>query len=111
MSQTLDESMWCDDALITFDLVASTMTDSEQAFVEHNLLRAIITTVKRNDKKETNWQSWHNSAIGGVGFLFEDIKLINESIYGSSGFKFQMQVSMMDDGMWYESSLGKWSIW
>ena len=98
--------MWCTNAIVTFDLVASTMTDTEQAFVEYNLFRSQIAAIQRNDAGISNWQAWHNAAIGGVGFLFEDSKLYNVSIYGKSGFLFQMQNSMMDDGIWYENSLG-----
>ena len=102
--------MWCTDVLVSYDLVASLMSDAEQCLVEYNLLRSQAATLQRNDVGTSNWQSWHNAAIGGVGFLFEDPTLWNATIYGKSGFLFQLENAMMDDGMWHEISLGEKKI-
>ena len=83
------------------------MTDVEQAMVEYNLFRSIATTIRRNDAGTSNFQAWHNAAVGGIGFLFEDADLIDFSIHDpDNGFLFQLQNSVMDDGMWYENSIG-----
>ena len=66
-----------------------------------------MTTISRNDKGTSNWQSYHNAAFAAVGYALNDNSLINKSINGNSGFIFQLQNSMQDDGIWYENSLGK----
>ncbi|KAH3756650.1 alginate lyase family protein [Pelomyxa schiedti] len=106
LSQTLDESSWIIDASLTFDCVHDLMSKNQQILVEYNLLRQTITTIKRNDAGMSNWQSWHNAAIGVVGYTVGDSTYVDSAINGPSGFKFQMQYSMYDDGFWYEGSIG-----
>ena len=65
-----------------------------------------MTTILRNDKGTSNWQSYHNAAFAAIGYGFQDESLIQQSIYGKSGYLFQVENSMMDDGIWLENSIG-----
>ena len=69
-------------------------------------LRAAVETIQRNDAGISNWQSWHNTAIGAAGFALADEALITAAIDGKSGFRSQMKNSITPDGNWYE---GAWS--
>ena len=42
LSQTLDESMWCIDAILAYDLVSDVFTSEESTIVEWNLFRPMV---------------------------------------------------------------------
>jgi len=104
--QTLDESCWVIPVAQAYDFVAETMGDDERAHVEQDLLRAAVATIQRNNAGISNWQSWHNAGIAAVAYALRDAKLIDAAINGRSGFQFQMENSVTDDGFWYEGAWG-----
>ena len=108
LSQTLDESVWLIPMAWAYDLIAGSgvLNESQQRHIEQDLLRSAVTVIARNDAKTSNWQSWHNAAIGAVGFTLNDAVLISKAIDGPSGFRFQMRESVLDDGFWYEGAWG-----
>jgi len=108
LAQTLDESIWLIPMAWAYDLIAESgvWTDAERRQIESNLLRAAVSVISRNDAKMSNWQSWHNAAIGAVGFTLDDHSLITRAIDGPSGFRFQMRESVFPDGLWYEGAWG-----
>ncbi|MBS1825354.1 MAG: heparinase II/III family protein [Acidobacteria bacterium] len=107
-AQTLDESVWLIPLAWAYDSLAGTevMNDTDRARIERGLLRAAVEVIQRNDAGISNWQSWHNAAIGAVGFALKDRGLVQEAIDGKSGFRFQMGNSVIGEGFWYE---GAWS--
>ncbi|MBN2498778.1 MAG: heparinase II/III family protein [Deltaproteobacteria bacterium] len=107
-AQTLDESSWLIPLAWAYDLIADSpaLGDADRAHIEHDLLRAAVAVIRRNDAGESNWQSWHNAAVAAVGFGLEDARLAAEALYGQSGFLFQMAHSVSADGFWYEGSWG-----
>ena len=74
--------------------------------IERDLLRAAADVIARNNAGVSNWQSWHNAAIGAVGFALDDAALIEKAIEGPGGFHFQMRESVLGDGAWYEGAWG-----
>ncbi len=107
-AQTLDESVWLIPLAWAYDSLAGSaaMSESDRALIERGLLRAAVEVIQRNDAGISNWQSWHNAAIGAVGFALRDSGLIEQAIDGKSGFRFQMRNSVIGEGFWYE---GAWS--
>lgn len=107
-SQTLDEAVWLIPVAWAYDLLrgSDVLTAEERAVIENNLLREAAATIQRYDAGVSNWQSWHNAAIGAVGFALGDEALIQAAIDGKSGFWFQMKNSVTADGFWYEGAWG-----
>ncbi|MBI4908571.1 MAG: heparinase II/III family protein [Acidobacteria bacterium] len=107
-AQTLDESVWLIPLAYAYDLLAGSdaLTAQDRSDIENNLLRGAVEVIQRYDAGVSNWQSWHNGAIGAVGFALGDQALIDAAIDGKSGFRFQMQKSILGEGFWYE---GAWS--
>jgi hypothetical protein len=107
-AQTLDESVWLMPVAWAYDLISDSgvLSPGERAHIERDLLRAAVTVINRNNAGISNWQSWHNGAIGAVGFALDDADLITQAIDGRSGFRYQMKNSVLSDGAWYE---GAWS--
>jgi MYXO-CTERM domain-containing protein len=109
LSQTLDEAIWLVKIAWAYDLVATSgaLDAAELEAVEQDLLRSAAETIWRNRAGESNWQSWHDAAVGAVGFALEDPVLIARALRdGANGFEFQMIESVSAEGFWYE---GSWS--
>ncbi len=106
MAQTLDEAIWLIPMAWAYDLIYDTLSPADRANIEQNLLRQAAAVIQRNDAKASNWQSWHNAAIGAVGFTLDDQALSAKAIDGASGFRFQMRSSVEPDGAWYEGAWG-----
>lgn len=107
-AQTLDESVWLIPLAYAYDLLSGSeaLSAADRGSIESNLLRAAVQVIQRYDAGVSNWQSWHNGAIGAVGFALNDRALIQAAIDGRSGFRFQMENSILGEGFWYE---GAWS--
>ncbi len=107
-SQTLDESVWLIPMTWAYDLIADSgvLNAEQRRLIENDLLRAAVAVIERNDAGKSNWQSWHNAAIGAVGFALGDQELIARAIGGKSGFRFQMRESVFEEGFWYEGAWG-----
>jgi len=105
--QTLDESSLAINIAKTYDIVFNGLTREERSYIEYNLLRPLYVTIKRQNSKESNWQSWHNAGMVGIGVVLNDNDMITYATDGpTNGFKFQMEESVGDDGIWYEQSMG-----
>jgi len=108
-AQTLNEAGWLIQIASAYDLIADSgvLSAAQRSHIEEDLLRAAVVTINRNPVGKNNWQSWHNAAIGAVGFTLEDPQLIAQAIEDPlNGFEYQMQASVSTDGFWYEGSLG-----
>jgi hypothetical protein len=105
-AQTLDESVHSIQMLIGYDLVRSApvFSATDRAHIDNDLLRPIAATIRRNRMNVSNWQSWHDAALAGIGYLVGDKQLVQEALHGPDGFDLQMQKSILSDGFWYEGS-------
>ena len=106
LAQTLDESVMLCGICLGYDLLyeADCFSPDDHARIESGLLRPMVETIQANDRRESNWQSWHNAAIAAAGFLLGDTALADWAIHGEHGFVFQMHHSLKPSGMWYEES-------
>ena len=105
-SQTLDEAVAACRVCLGYDLVrnAECFTKQDRRRIQRHFLRPLAETIAKNDAGISNWQSWHNAALGCIGLICRDKGLVNRAVKGRSGFLFQMSRSVMSSGMWYEES-------
>lgn len=105
-AQTLDEAVAFVDVAWTYDLVAASgaLDTAQRRAVEDDLLREAAKVIRRNDKGISNWQSWHNAALGAIGRSVGDAKLFRAAIDGKSGLRFQLRRSVRPDGWWHEGT-------
>jgi len=106
-AQTLDESVAIIQAAIGYDLVrgSNCFSAAERKEIEERFFRSSIETIRRNRAGRSNWQSWHNGAIAVVAVALRDTSLLEDAINGDQGFLYQMDESVLEDGMWYEGSI------
>ncbi len=107
-AQTLDEAVWLIPMAWAYDLIrdSGVLKDSERVRIENELLRAAAAVIARNNAGRSNWQSWHNAALGAVGFTLGDEQLVHLAIDGHGGFRYQMRESVLADGLWWEGAWG-----
>lgn len=106
--QTLDEAVWLIPICQGADLIWDTLSeDDRQVLAEKLLLPAAKEVILPHRMGVHNIQCWKNSAVGLVGFLLGDGKLIHEAIHNPDrGYWKQMKDGVMPDGSWWE---GAWS--
>jgi len=107
-AQTLDESVNLCKFCFAYDLVYGDPCFSEEdhRIIKEHLLLPMCETIQRYDMRISNWQTWHNSAVGCAGLLTGERELVDWAINGKSGLMFQMERSVLSGGMWYEGAPG-----
>ena len=103
-AQTLDEAVAVIDVAWAYDLVYDTISAQEREKIENEYLTPVAETVMRYDAGISNWQTWHNAAIGVIGFCLQDEALAASAIYGGSGLFSQLGTSVLPSGWWYEGT-------
>ena len=107
-SQSLTEASWLISIAQGADLVWDTLSDADRATITDKMLRPALTEIIIPQKYGIhNIQCRENSAIGLVGFLLNDSKLISLAIDDPQyGFRAQMARGVLPGGFWLEGSTG-----
>ena len=107
-SQSLTEASWLTTFTQGADLVWTTLNETDRAAIaDQVLLPALKEIILPRRLGIHNIQCHHNSAIGLVGFLLGDEKLIATAIDDpANGYRQQMEKGVLGDGMWTEGSSG-----
>jgi len=107
-SQSLTEATWLIDIVQGADLIWNTLTDADRQTIADKMLRPALDQVILPRRLGIhNIQCRQNSAIGLVGFLLGDKKLIATAIDDPAmGFRQQLEKGVRADGMWLEGSSG-----
>ena len=103
-AQTLDEAVLACYLVSGYDLVydAPCFTATDHDEIERGLLRPLVEVIHANDKDTSNWQTWHNAAVGCIGFVLGDRRLVDVAINGRHGLLYQLRRSTYGSGLWYE---------
>ena len=107
-SQSLTEATWLIDMAQGADLVWDTLSEADKnAITDKMLLPALNEIIIPQKYGIHNIQCRENSAIGLVGFLLNDSKLIALAIDDPQyGYRAQMERGVLPGGFWLEGSTG-----
>ncbi len=117
-SSALGEAGWAIRAASAYDLIynSGVLTDEQKEGIEQDVLKASAETLRRcNHNGRSNWRMIAVAGFGTIGFAIGDRDLIDEALNGyhdetgrlrRDGFGHHVAWSMLDDGMYYERSLG-----
>lgn len=108
-SQSLTEASWLVPMAQGADLIWETLSETQREAVRDGLFRPAIdeTILNASSKPVThNIQCHRNSAVGLVGLLLGDAKLIDHAIDGISGYRANMTQGVQADGVWFEGAWG-----
>lgn len=109
--QALTEALWAIPLAHATDLLEPMLSVEELDTIREALLRPISETLSAaqaklvaQDRVASNYTAWLNTALGCLGFLLSDSRLIEQAIYGPGGFLAHMSAAIRPDGMEYEGS-------
>lgn len=107
-SQSLTEATWLIEIAQGADLVWNTLSEADrQAITDKMLMPALNQIIIPQKYGIHNIQNRENSAIGLVGFLLNDRKLISLAIDDPRyGFRAQIAKGVLPGGFWLEGSTG-----
>lgn len=88
-----------------YDLIynSPSLTSADKQHIEQDLFYNMAMRIKANPK-ENNHQTWHNAAMLGIGLTIENPQLVELSLYGDRGFKWQLKNWILSDGWWAETT-------
>jgi len=107
--QTLNESSWMLSVCNAYDLVrvSEILSESDHRGIREDFLLKVYENMAKHRAGKSNWQTYHNSAFMLIGGVLNDAELVRQAIEDKeNGFYYQMGVSVLPGGMWYENSWG-----
>lgn len=107
--QTLNEAGWMHYVCIAYDLVrkSDVFSESDHRIISDDLLMKVYENIAKHKAGKSNWQTYHNSAFMYIGGVLNKVDLIRQALEDEeNGFYYQMGVSVLPGGMWYENSWG-----
>jgi hypothetical protein len=107
-SQSLTEASWLIDIAQGADLIWDTLSEADRAVITDKILHPALNEIIIPQKYGIhNIQCRENSAIGLVGFLLNDPRLISLAIDNPQyGLRAQMERGVLEGGFWLEGSTG-----
>jgi len=89
-----------------YDLLYTYLSSAERTAVVSKLLRPAAYAVKGYSYDgKSNIRSWHNLAVGGIGFVLEDTALVSHAVDNGAGFRYQVANCFGSDGVWHEATM------
>ena len=92
-----------------YDLIGSSpvLSAADHERIRKGLLLPMLTNIDKYKAGKSNWQSWHNAGMLWAAPLVGDAAWAQKAIADpQNGFVRQMEISVSDDGMWHEGSIG-----
>ncbi|MBM3494441.1 MAG: alginate lyase family protein, partial [Armatimonadetes bacterium] len=106
-SQTLNEAIWIIRMAQGADAIWDRLSEDDRAALKTKLFYpAVVDVIQKHRMGIHNIQCWKNSAVGLVGFLYDDPALIADAIDSAHGFRAQMSKGVNADGQWWEGAWG-----
>ncbi|RME51674.1 MAG: hypothetical protein D6790_19635, partial [Caldilineae bacterium] len=104
--QGINEAAWVIPLAWAYDLLYDRFTPEEREAIETQVLRPAAEIIMDNNEGRHNHQTWYNAGVGVIGFVLGDKELVWYALdKDDSGFRYQMQKSVTEEGMWYEGSM------
>jgi len=107
--QTLNESSWMRQVCNAYDLtrISEVFSESDHQTIREDFLLKVYENIAKHKAGKSNWQTYHNSAFMLIGGVLNKVELVRQAIEDEkNGFYYQMEVSVLPGGMWYENSWG-----
>lgn len=105
-AQSLDEATQTVELAQAYWDICPALSESDRVTIADKLLIPAARFIHDQTRAIHNIHSWHNAAVGLVGFAVGDEELISAAIDGPAGLNAQIAKGIKDDGFWYEGSIG-----
>ena len=107
--QTLNEASWMQPVCKAYDLarISEAFSEADHKAIREDFLWKVYENIDKHRAGKGNWQTYHNSAFMLIGGVLNEAELVRQAIEDKeNGFYYQMGVSVLPGGMWYENSWG-----
>ncbi len=106
-SQVLDDSANLTAFCFAYSFISDRFTDDEKERLKEGLFLPAAEHFKKYRTEQIhNHEVCINCAIGAIGLVIEDESLIDFALNSKYGLKYQLDNAVLDDGMWFECSMG-----
>ncbi|OPZ19820.1 MAG: Alginate lyase [candidate division BRC1 bacterium ADurb.BinA364] len=105
-TQSLSESNWIIDIINAADLAWPAFSEEERRRLENDLIRECAEYCYTYTHGIHNIQCWKNAALVQAGYFLNDPDMIERARKPPLGFEAQIDKGILEDGLWYERSLG-----
>lgn len=105
-AQSLDEATQTVELAEAYWDICPALSAEDRATIAEKLLIPAAKFIHAQTRTIHNIHSWHNAAVGLVGFAVGDKELVAAAIEGPAGLNAQIEKGIKDDGFWYEGSIG-----
>ncbi len=122
--QSLNEYVWLVHTANAYDCIYDYLTQEQTAHLESMLFRPMIDFLSNSDAMHVygfnrmhNHGTWATTAVGMMGFIMDDMDLIEKALYGSEkdgngGFLAQLDYLFSPDGYFTEGAFyHRYAIW
>lgn len=106
MGQSLCEATSMVDLTLGYWDLYPALSEAERERIAKNLLLPSAALIHRQTGVIHNIHSWHNAAVGLIGLATGDAGLVDAAVDGPFGLEAQLAKGVVDDGFWYEGSIG-----
>jgi hypothetical protein len=103
--QSLDEATQLVRLATAYWDICPFLTPTEREHIASRFLIPDAQFIHQQTGTIHNIHSWHNAAVGLVGFALGDKDLIHQAIDGKHGLIEQIKQGISEDGFWYEGSI------
>ncbi|MBN1123570.1 MAG: heparinase II/III family protein [Sedimentisphaerales bacterium] len=105
-SQSLDEATQLVSMVRAYWEICPMLTPQQRTHILEDYFLPDAEFILSQTRAIHNIHSWHNAAVGLVGFVSDRNDLIEKAIDGPYGLKQQIAKGIQEDGFWYEGSIG-----
>ncbi|MGI6456838.1 MAG: heparinase II/III domain-containing protein [bacterium] len=105
MHQSLDEAVLMVTLAEAYIDLKPFLSEEERQIIAEQLLLPAAQFIHKQTRIIHNIHSWHNAAVGMVGFALENPELIDQALYGKAGLENQLKEGTLEDGFWFEGSI------
>lgn len=105
--QSLNEAAWAREIASAYDLIRTSdvLSAADHETIREGLFKPMAASIYKHRAGKSNWQTYHNSAFLYLGGLLGDVEMVRGALLDpENGFYYQMNVSVLPGGMWYENS-------
>lgn len=101
---TYMESVWISYLAGAYDMVKDddSFTQNDKLRIVNEFFKTSAAVIYDYDEGANNRQAFNNSGLCAVALISGDKELLDYVLEGPHGFRFHMENSVLEDGMWYE---------
>lgn len=104
MSQSLGEARLMADLAVAFWDARPGLTEEDRQHMIEDLFLPQASFIHAQTRTIHNIHSWHNAAVGLIGWVSGDMDWVRKAVDGPHGMKQQIRKGAKEDGFWFEGS-------